>query len=111
MKFEGTTTYVATDDLRIAVNAAVTLRRPLLVKGEPGTGKTILAAEVAGALGLQLIECTSNRPPRPSTAFMNTMPSRGCAIHSSAMAASTTFPIISCAASYGRRSRPRGRRC
>ncbi len=56
MKFEGTNTYVATDDLRIAVNAAVTLRRPLLIKGEPGTGKTILAAEVAGALGLQLIE-------------------------------------------------------
>ena len=56
MKFEGTSTYVATDDLRMAVNAAVTLRRPLLVKGEPGTGKTILAAEVAGALGLQLIE-------------------------------------------------------
>ena len=48
MKFEGTNTYVATDDLRIAVNAAVTLRRPLLIKGEPGTGKTILAAEVAG---------------------------------------------------------------
>ncbi len=56
MKFEGTTTYVATDDLRIAVNAAVTLRRPLLIKGEPGTGKTILAAEVANALGLNLIE-------------------------------------------------------
>ena len=56
MKFEGTKTYVATDDLRIAVNAAVTLRRPLLIKGEPGTGKTILAAEVADALGLQLIE-------------------------------------------------------
>ncbi len=56
MKFEGTTTYVATDDLRIAVNAAVTLRRPLLIKGEPGTGKTILAAEVANALGLHLIE-------------------------------------------------------
>ena len=46
MKFEGTDTYVAADDLRIAVNAAVTLRRLLLVKGEPGTGKTILAAGV-----------------------------------------------------------------
>ncbi len=45
MKFEGTNTYVAADDLRNAVNAAVTLRRPLLVKGGPGTGKTILAAE------------------------------------------------------------------
>ncbi len=56
MKFEGTDTYVATEDLRIAVNAAISLRRPLLIKGEPGTGKTILAAEIAGALGAQLIE-------------------------------------------------------
>ena len=56
MRFEGTSDYVATDDLRIAVNAAITLERPLLVKGEPGTGKTVLAREVAGALGLPLIE-------------------------------------------------------
>ena len=56
MRFEGTTDYVATEDLRIAVNAAITLERPLLVKGEPGTGKTVLAREVAGALGLPLIE-------------------------------------------------------
>ncbi|WP_118857282.1 AAA family ATPase [Sphingomonas mesophila] len=56
MKFEGTTNYVATDDLKVAVNAAVTLRRPLLVKGEPGTGKTVLAHEIAGALGAPLIE-------------------------------------------------------
>ena len=50
MRFEGTETYVATDDLMMAVNAAVTLRRPLLVKGEPGTGKTQLATEIAAAL-------------------------------------------------------------
>ncbi len=50
MRFEGTETYVATDDLMMAVNAAVTLRRPLLVKGEPGTGKTQLAIEIATAL-------------------------------------------------------------
>jgi MoxR-like ATPase len=56
MRFEGTKSYVATDDLKVAVNAAVTLRRPLLVKGEPGTGKTILAHEIAGALGAPLIE-------------------------------------------------------
>lgn len=56
MKFEGTKQYVATEDLRVAVNAAVTLERPLLIKGEPGTGKTVLAAEVAGALGVPLIE-------------------------------------------------------
>ncbi len=56
MKFTSTNDYVATDDLTIAVNAAVTLQRPLLVKGEPGTGKTELARQVAGALGLPLIE-------------------------------------------------------
>ena len=56
MRFNGTSDYVATDDLKVAVNAAVTLRRPLLVKGEPGTGKTVLAHEIAGALGAPLIE-------------------------------------------------------
>src|ERR687891_2938619 len=56
MRFEGTQSYVATDDLKVAVNAAVTLRRPLLVKGEPGTGKTVLAHEIAEAIGAPLIE-------------------------------------------------------
>ncbi len=56
MRFEGTKSYVATDDLKVAVNAAVTLRRPLLVKGEPGTGKTVLAEEVAKALNAPLIQ-------------------------------------------------------
>ncbi len=56
MKFEGTDDYVATDDLTIAVNAAVTLERPLLVKGEPGTGKTELARQISNALGLPMIE-------------------------------------------------------
>ncbi len=55
MRFEGTSDYVATDDLKVAVNAAVTLRRPLLVKGEPGTGKTVLAEEIAKAIGAPLI--------------------------------------------------------
>jgi MoxR-like ATPase len=54
-RFEGTESYVATDDLRVAVNAAIALERPLLVKGEPGTGKTILAHEIAKALGKELI--------------------------------------------------------
>src|SRR6202140_540514 len=54
-RFEGTDTYVATQDLQVAVNAAIALERPLLVKGEPGTGKTILAHEVAAALGKDLI--------------------------------------------------------
>jgi len=56
MKFEGTDKYVATPDLMLAVNAAMTLKRPLLVKGEPGTGKTMLAEEAASALGLPLLE-------------------------------------------------------
>ncbi|MSP42379.1 MAG: MoxR family ATPase [Alphaproteobacteria bacterium] len=56
MKFQGTPNYIATEDLMIAVNAAVTLQRPLLIKGEPGTGKTVLAHEVSKALSKQLIE-------------------------------------------------------
>lgn len=56
MKFQGTERYVATDDLQMAVNAAVTLQRPLLIKGEPGTGKTLLAEEVAQSMGKKLIQ-------------------------------------------------------
>jgi MoxR-like ATPase len=56
MKFKGTDNYVATQDLMLAVNAAMALKRPLLVKGEPGTGKTMLAEEVAQALGLPLLQ-------------------------------------------------------
>jgi MoxR-like ATPase len=55
-RFQGTANYVATDDLRLAVNAAVTLERPLLIKGEPGTGKTMLAEEVANGLGMPLMQ-------------------------------------------------------
>jgi MoxR-like ATPase len=55
-RFEGTSDYIATEDLKVAVNAAVTLRRPLLVKGEPGTGKTVLAHEISKAIGAPLIE-------------------------------------------------------
>ncbi len=56
MKFDGTQNYVATQDLKMAVNAAITLERPLLIKGEPGTGKTVLAHEIAQALGTTLLE-------------------------------------------------------
>ena len=56
MKFKGTDNYVATQDLMLAVNAAIALKRPLLVKGEPGTGKTMLAEEVSEALGMPLLQ-------------------------------------------------------
>ena len=55
MKFEGTSSYIATEDLKVAVNAAITLERPIIVKGEPGTGKTMLAHEVAQSLGAEII--------------------------------------------------------
>ena len=54
MKFTGTDTYISTEDLSMAVNASVALERPLLIKGEPGTGKTMLAEEVAQSLGMPL---------------------------------------------------------
>ena len=56
MRFQGTESYVATDDLMVAVNASINLERPLLVKGEPGTGKTVLAHEIAGALDAPMIQ-------------------------------------------------------
>ena len=64
MRFEGTDNYVATDDLKVAVNAATKLRRPLLVKGEPGTGKTVLAQEISTALGATLIEWNIKSTPK-----------------------------------------------
>ena len=56
MAFKGTENYIASDDLQLAVNAAITLERPLLIKGEPGTGKTRLAEELAASLGTDLIQ-------------------------------------------------------
>src|SRR5690554_3715346 len=55
-RFSGTDSYIATDELQMAVNAAITLQKPLLIKGEPGTGKTMLAEQIADALGLELVQ-------------------------------------------------------
>ena len=60
-RFDGSQSYVATDDLKLAVNAAMALQRPLLIKGEPGTGKTMLAEEVAAALKMPLLPRLPNR--------------------------------------------------
>ena len=56
MKFEGTKNYISTDDLNVAVNAAIALEKPLLIKGEPGTGKTELARQISESMGLEIIE-------------------------------------------------------
>ena len=113
MKFEGTDSYVATHDLTLAVNAAIALQRPLLIKGEPGTGKTVLAEEVAArARHAAASSGTSSRPPRRSRASTNTTPSRACATRSSATRASRTSPTTSCRhAVGGLRVRAAGRSC
>ena len=81
MRFEGTSAYVATDDLKVAVNAAIALERPLLVKGEPGTGKTVLAIEIAKALGAprhpgarQILPAVAAILARPAVAFTTHWP-------------------------------------
>jgi len=111
MRFEGTSAYVATDDLKIAVNAAITLERPLLVKGEPGTGKTVLALETAKALSAPLIEWHVKSTTKALQDFMNTTPSRACATASSATRACTISATTSDAASCGRPSPVTKARC
>ena len=80
IKFQGTENYVATPDLMLAVNAAITLTRPLLVKGEPGTGKTMLAEEVAEALGLPLLQwhIKSTTKAKQKSKTSRTTSSRAC---------------------------------
>ncbi len=79
MRFSGSAEYVSTEDLTLAVNAAITLQRPLLVKGEPGTGKTMLAVQVAKTLGVPLLEWhIRHRTESPTTS----RPSGGSAARS-----------------------------
>ena len=90
-RFAGTDRYIATEDLMMAVNAAVTLGRPLLIKGEPGTGKTQLAQEIPRSLG-PCLSGTSSRPARRNKASMSTTRSRACGTLSWARRASTISP-------------------
>ena len=73
MKFEGTKSYISTEDLSMAVNAAINLERPLLIKGEPGTGKTMLALEVAESLGYPCMNGILNLLLKLNKDYMNTM--------------------------------------
>lgn len=82
MKFEGTRDYVATDDLKLAVNAAITLERPLLVKGEPGTGKTMLAEQLAASFGARLITWHIKSTTKAHQGSTSTTRSAACAIRS-----------------------------
>ena len=86
-KFEGTENYIATEDLRVAVNAAMTLERPLLIKGEPGTGKTVLAEEVSRALNMRLITWHVKSTTKANRGFMSMMRLRVCVTASLVMSA------------------------
>ena len=110
MKFTGTKDYVATDDLKIAVNAAIVLERPLLVKGEPGTGKTVLAEEVAKAIGAPLLTWHIKSTTKAQQGLYEyDAVSR---LRDSQLGdARVKDAITSGAASCGRRSSPRSDRC
>ena len=109
MSFKGTERYVATADLQMAVNAAVTLQRPLLIKGEPGTGKTLLAEEVAIALGKPLIQWHIKSTTKAQQGLYEYDAVSRRATRSSATTASRTSPTTSSRACCGRPSRPSSR--
>ena len=112
MRFEGTDSFVATEDLKVAVNAAVALERPLLIKGEPGTGKTVLAQEIAKALNKKLIAWhvkSTTKAQQGLYEYDAVSRLRDCQLGDAAGARHRA--TTSSAASYGTRSRPRRRPC
>ena len=108
-RFSGTDGYIATEDLKVAVNAAITLQRPLLIKGEPGTGKTVLAHEVARALGMPLIEWHIKSTTKAQQGLYEYDAVSACETASWAMRRCTISPTISCAGNSGRLSRRKSR--
>ena len=111
MRFEGTSAYVATDDLKVAVNAAITLERPLLVKGEPGTGKTVLALEIAKSVGAPLLEWHIKSTTKALQGLYEYDAVSRRATASSATSGSRTSATTSSAASCGTLSSRTSARC
>ncbi len=111
MKFSGTDTYIATEDLMVAVNAAIALERPLLVKGEPGTGKTILAHEIAKALDKPLIEWHIKSTTKAQQGLYEYDAVSRLRDSQLGDGRVHDIPTTSCAASSGRPSSPTRRRC
>ncbi len=111
MQFQGTADYIADKDLMVAVNAAIRLERPLLVKGEPGTGKTELARQVANALGLDLIEWNIKSTTKAQQGLYEYDAVSRLRDSHSATNASMTLRTISAVASCGRRLRRRRSWC
>ena len=104
MIFDSTDTYISTDELSMAVDAAVKLERPLLVKGEPGTGKTLLAEEIAKTLGMELIQWHIKSSTKAINGLYEYDAVSRCAIPNSATHGSATFATTSRKASCGRPS-------